>query len=78
MSMENKKLTAVECFMKNIPDLGSYIPVGVSLEIHAKYQQALELEKEQKKEDYEEGYDAAFNHEKSNFEQYYQNTYGKD
>lgn len=40
-------MTAVEWLLKEIPDLGSYIPVGVSLELHAKFQQALQMEKEQ-------------------------------
>lgn len=42
--MKNK--TAVEWLLQNIPDLGKYIPFGVSMQLHAKFQQALELEKE--------------------------------
>jgi hypothetical protein len=41
------KQTAVEWLIENIPDLGKYIPFGVSMELHAKFQQALELEKQQ-------------------------------
>ena len=40
-------MTAVEWLIENIPDLGKYIPFGVSMELHAKFQQALEMEKEQ-------------------------------
>jgi len=45
------KKTAVQWFLDNMPDLGSYIPLGVSLELHAKYQQALEMEKQQRIQD---------------------------
>jgi len=41
------KQTAVEFLIENIPDLGKYIPFGVSIELHAKFQQALEMEKQQ-------------------------------
>jgi hypothetical protein len=41
------KQTAVEWLIENIPDLGKYIPFGVSIELHAKFQQALEMEKQQ-------------------------------
>ncbi len=43
-------MTAVEWFIQNIPDLGKYIPFGVSMELHAKFQQALEMEKQQIKQ----------------------------
>jgi hypothetical protein len=43
----NEKLTAVEWLSQNIPDLGKYIPFGVSMELHAKFQQAKEMEKQQ-------------------------------
>jgi hypothetical protein len=39
------KQTAVEWLSQNIPDLGKYIPFGVSIELHAKFQQAKEMEK---------------------------------
>lgn len=45
--MSNKKQTAVEWLLNNMPDLGRYIPFGVSMELHAKFQQAKEMEKEQ-------------------------------
>jgi hypothetical protein len=41
------KQTAVEWLIENIPDLGKYIPFGASMELHAKFQQAIEMEKEQ-------------------------------
>jgi hypothetical protein len=40
-------MTAVEWLIENIPDLGKYIPFGVSIELHAKFQQAKEMEKQQ-------------------------------
>jgi hypothetical protein len=43
----NEKLTAVEWLSQNIPDLGKYIPFGVSMELHAKFQQAKQMEKQQ-------------------------------
>ena len=39
--------TAVEWLSENIPDLGKYIPFGVSMELHAKFQQAKQMEKQQ-------------------------------
>jgi hypothetical protein len=44
--MEKNK-TAVEWLVQNIPDLGSYIPFGISMELHAKFQQAKKMEKQQ-------------------------------
>jgi|688.fasta_scaffold475711_3 hypothetical protein len=46
------KQTAVEWLIENIPDLGKYIPFGVSMELHAKFQQALEMEKQQAERSY--------------------------
>jgi hypothetical protein len=43
----SKKQTAVEWLSQNIPDLGKYIPFGVSMELHAKFQKAKEIEKQQ-------------------------------
>jgi hypothetical protein len=40
-------MTAVEWLKQNLPNLGEHIPFGVSMELHAKFQQALEMEKEQ-------------------------------
>jgi hypothetical protein len=47
--MENK-MTAVEWLIENIPDLGKYIPLGVSIELHAKFHQANELFEQQIKD----------------------------
>jgi len=43
-----KQQTTVEWLVQNIPDLGSYIPFGISMELHAKFQQAKEMEEQQK------------------------------
>jgi hypothetical protein len=53
--MENKQITAVEWLLQNIPDLGSYIPFGISMELHAKFQQAKAMEKQQIAEAFEKG-----------------------
>jgi hypothetical protein len=45
-------MTAVEWLKENIPDLGKYIPFGVSIELHSKFQQALEMEKQQAERSY--------------------------
>jgi hypothetical protein len=68
-------MTAVEWLKENIPDLGKYIPFGVSIELHAKFQQALEMEKQQIMEAYNDGqaippFDYA--------EKYYDRNYKKD
>jgi hypothetical protein len=68
--MENKQ-TAVEWLVENIPDLGKYIPFGVSIELHAKFQQAKEMEKEQIKDAYDQG-----DIQLVNGKQYYEQTYG--
>jgi hypothetical protein len=74
--MSEKKQTAVEWLVENIPDLGKYIPFGVSIELHAKFQQAKEMEKQQIKDAWEdaEGYNDLTN--KNLAEQYYNETYG--
>jgi hypothetical protein len=68
--MENKQ-TAVEWLVENIPDLGKYIPFGVSIELHAKFQQAKEMEKQQIKDAYDQG-----DIQLVNGNQYYEQTYG--
>lgn len=50
-----KQQTAVEWLLRNIPNLGQYIPLGVSLELHAKFQQAKQMEREQIEEAYKAG-----------------------
>ena len=66
-----KKQTAVEWLVENIPDLGKYIPFGVSIELHAKFQQAKEMEKQQIKDAYDQG-----DIQLVNGKQYYEQTYG--
>jgi len=75
-------MTAVEWLTENIPDLGKYIPFGVSIELHGKFQQALELEKQQ----IENAFNAGVNSEDYYYpnsmftesETYYNETYKKD
>jgi hypothetical protein len=69
--MSEKKQTAVEWLVENIPDLGKYIPFGVSIELHAKFQQAKEMEKQQIIDAYEQG-----DIQLVNGKQYYEQTYG--
>ena len=72
--MANKEHTALEWLEENIPDLGKYIPFGVSMELHAKFQQAKEMEKQQIIDAVD-----GFPIENRNMlgEQYYQETYGE-
>lgn len=68
--------TAVEWLLHNIPDLGSYIPFGISMELHAKFQQAKEMEKQQIEDAWDNGNIEAG--EECNIycgEQYYTETY---
>jgi hypothetical protein len=69
--MSEKKQTAVEWLVENIPDLGKYIPFGVSIELHAKFQQAKEMERHQIKDAYDQG-----DIQLVNGKQYYEQTYG--
>lgn len=41
------KQTAVEWLVSNMPNIGEYIPLGVTLEFQAKIEQAKAMEKEQ-------------------------------
>jgi len=42
------KQTAVEWLLENMPDLSKNIEMGLTLELHAKFQHAKEIEKEQR------------------------------
>jgi hypothetical protein len=70
--MSEKKQTAVEWLVENIPDLGKYIPFGVSIELHAKFQQAKEMERHQ----IIIAYDMGDRDVRYQPEQYYNETYG--
>jgi hypothetical protein len=50
-----KKQTAVEWLQNNMPDIYLIIPIRLALEFHAKFQQALQMEREQIEEAYDEG-----------------------
>lgn len=39
--------TAVERLLNNMPDISHYIPIGVTIELHAKFQEAERMHKEQ-------------------------------
>jgi len=77
--------TAVEWLLHNIPDLGSYIPLGISIELHAKFQQAKEMDKKQKKDAWDRGKYIGESFPKGQIEpeyeqdaeEYYTETYGK-
>ena len=78
--MANKQQTAVEWLLQNIPDLGGYIPLGVSMELHAKFQQALQMEREQRINAYNEGVESEYQYHinsapRVTAEQYYNQTY---
>ena len=47
-----KKQTAVEWLQHNMPDIYLIIPVRLALDFHAKFQQALQMEREQIEEAY--------------------------
>ena len=43
----SKQISSVDWLAENIPDLSKYIPFGVSMELHAKFQQAKAMHKEE-------------------------------
>jgi hypothetical protein len=71
--------TAVEWLLHNIPDLGSYIPLGISIQLHAKVQQAKEMEEQQIETAYNKGTINGIDYPESKLaltgEQYYTQTY---
>ncbi len=78
--MANKQQTAVEWLLQNIPDLGGYIPLGVSMELHAKFQQALQMEREQRINAYNEGVESEYEYHinsapRITAEQYYKSLF---
>jgi hypothetical protein len=76
--MENKQQTAVEWLLQNIPDLGSYIPFGISMELHAKFQQAKAMVRQQIAEAYRQGVEEdVYNTPLKTGQEYYTETYGK-
>jgi hypothetical protein len=72
-------MTAVEWLKQNLPNLGEHIPFGVSMELHAKFQQALEMEWQQIIDAHVTGHNASSSTIKQHdAEQYYNETYKKD
>jgi hypothetical protein len=71
----------VEWLLHNIPDLGSYIPLGISIELHAKFQHAKEMDKQQKKYAWVDGNGTQMCITSKDvdecFDDYYNETYGK-
>ena len=52
--------TAVEWLENNIPDISHYIPMGVTLEVDAKFQEAERMHKEQIIDAYANGYNNGY------------------
>lgn len=86
--MNTPKTTAVDWLIENLPDMSNYIPLGLSLELHAKFQQAREMEREQIIEAHHQGemnvLEGIFETEltearndKEDATMYYDKTYGK-
>ena len=82
--MSNNKQSSVEWLAENIPDLSKYIPFGVSMELHAKFQQAKAMHKEEIENAYltcYEEYTAEGKHwemgmnPKETFDEYYKENY---
>ena len=78
--MSNNKQSSVDWLAENIPDLSKYIPFGVSMELHAKFQQAKAMHKEEQATTWldsrlEDKGDNYIGKQKS-FEQYYNETFG--
>jgi hypothetical protein len=74
-----KKQTAVEWLQHNMPDIYLIIPVRLALEFHAKFQQALQMEREQHKETWFDSTSQFANDarmdNKIDFETYYTQTF---
>ena len=51
-----KNETAVEWLVSNMPNIGEYIPLGVTLEFQAKIEQAKAMEKKQIDNAWDRGY----------------------
>jgi hypothetical protein len=45
--MSEQQQTAVEWLIANFPEISSYITLGASLQLHAKFQHALVMERQQ-------------------------------
>lgn len=54
-----KEKTAVQTLIDDFPDISQYIPLGITIQLHARFQQALELEKKQITDAYERGVNVA-------------------
>ena len=52
------KQTAIEWLLENMPDLSQNIEMGLTLELHAKFQHAKEIEEELLKDAYADGINA--------------------
>jgi hypothetical protein len=73
--MENKQ-TAVKWLQHNMPDIYLIIPIRLALEFHAKFQQALQMEREQIEEAYMQGGDWE-ELPQPRFNNYYTQTFNK-
>lgn len=81
--MSEKKQTAIQWLEDNMPDLSMYIPLGVSIQLHARFQQAKEMHQKQSIEDMNKMQiiqDVDFDGNVTfvfNPKQYYQENYGE-
>jgi hypothetical protein len=72
-----RKQTAVEWLEQNMPNISNYIPLGIAIELLAKFQQAKKIEKEQIEDAYwEGGQDVPTTEQRC--QDYFNQTYGGD
>jgi hypothetical protein len=69
------KQTAVEWMIENMPNIGGYIPLGISLEFQAKFDQAKEMEKQQIMKAVYDSMGTNLDPNMGRAEQYYNQTY---
>jgi DNA repair photolyase len=70
------KQSAVEWLESNFPEVGKSISLGMTLEIHAKFQKAYRKHEKQIKEAYMAGQNNGYSYEYG-AEEYYQETFKK-
>ena len=80
MAEQTGQKTAVEWLNNNMPNVGHYIPMGVALELHAKFQQAERIHEMQIKDAYDQGQNNGYNYRGTgkgfiSDELYYEQTY---
>ena len=73
-------MTAVDWLNNNMPNVGHYIPMEVALELHAKFQQAERMHKQQTVDAYKHGQNNGYNYRSNGRgyitgEEYYEQTF---